>query len=229
MKVEVGPIHIAAPPKPLSVTDAFHKQEYVAAAEGRSWGGARYFGTRIAKLPSDLHTYQEIVYEIKPALIIETGTFSGGSALYLAHLMDQLSRGSVISIDLQPIQPSYPRHPRIEYKAGRSSTDRFTADAARHWAEYSGEPVMVVLDSLHTKEHVLAELEIYAPLVSGGSYLVVEDTNVGPNDIVFPEHGLGPGDAVREWLPKHPDFKIDVARSEKFGYSYHTWIRRRRV
>ena len=50
-----------------------------------------------------------------------------------------------------------------------------------------------------------------------------------PNDVVFPEHGPGPGDAVREWLPKHPDFKIDVARSEKFGYSYHTWLRRMRT
>jgi len=88
---------------------------------------------------------------------------------------------------------------------------------------------MVVLDSLHTKEHVLAELDLYAPLVSGGSYLVVEDTNVGPNDMVFPEHGPGPGDALREWLPKHLDFKVDEARSAKFGYSYHTWLRRRRV
>jgi cephalosporin hydroxylase len=212
-----------------SVTDQFHIQEYNAANQGRSWGGAKYFGVKIWKLPSDLMVYSEIICEIKPSLIIETGTAFGGSALFFAHHMDHLSHGSVISIDLKELQPSWPRHPRIEYKTGRSSTEKFVGQAARHWAEYEGEPVMVILDSLHTKEHVLAELEIYAPLVSGGSYLVVEDTNVGPNDMVFPEHGPGPGDALREWLPKHPDFKIDVARSEKFGYSYHTWLRRMRT
>jgi cephalosporin hydroxylase len=210
-----------------SVTDAFHVHEYNAAAEGRSWGGAKYFGCKIWKLPQDLHTYQEIITEIKPALIIETGTAFGGSALYFAHLMDQLSHGRVITIDIKPIQPSYPRHHRIDYWPGYSSTDRMNTRPAQEWA--IRDPCMVILDSLHTKEHVLAELDIYAPLVSGGSYLVVEDTNVGPNDVVFPEHGPGPGDALREWLPKHPDFKIDVARAEKFGYSYHTWLRRRRV
>ena len=213
----------------LSVTDAFHIQEYNAASEGRSWGGAKYFGCKIWKLPQDLHTYQEIVTEIKPALIIETGTAFGGSALYFAHLMDQLSHGRVVTIDIKEIQPSYPRHHRIGYWVGLSSTAELIGKNAKLEVAQAGEPVMVILDSLHTKEHVLAELEIYAPLVTGGSYLVVEDTNVGPNDMVFPEHGPGPGDAVREWLPKHPDFKIDEARAQKFGYSYHTWIRRRRT
>ena len=209
--------------------DAWHRREYNAASTGRSWGGAKYFGCKIWKLPSDLMLYSEIICEIKPALVIETGTAFGGSALFFAHHMDQLSHGRVISIDIQEIQPSYPRHHRIEYWVGMSSTRELIAKNAKLEVEQAGEPVMVVLDSLHTKGHVLAELEIYAPLVSGGSYLVVEDTNVGPNDVVFPEHGPGPGDALREWLPKHPDFKIDVARAEKFGYSYHTWLRRRRV
>jgi cephalosporin hydroxylase len=214
---------------PKSVTEAFHVQEYLAGAQGRSWGGAKYFGTKLLKLPSDLWLYQEVVTEIKPSLIIETGTFSGGSALYFAHLLDQLSHGRVITIDLQEIQPSYPRHHRIEYWTGMSSTSDIIAKNARLDAEIEGGPVMVVLDSLHTMEHVLAELDIYAPLVSGGSYLVVEDTNVGPNDAVFPEHGPGPGDALRAWLPSHPDFRVDEARSGKFAYSYHTWVRRRRT
>jgi cephalosporin hydroxylase len=212
-----------------SVTERFHVQEYNAASEGRSWGGAKYFGCKIWKLPSDLFVYQEIITEIKPSLIIETGTAFGGSALYFSHLLDQLSHGRVITIDIKEIQPSYPRHHRIEYWVGMSSTRDLIRNNVKLEVEQAGEPVMVILDSLHTKEHVLAELAIYAPLVSGGSYLVVEDTNVGPNDVVFPEHGPGPGDALREWLPKHPDFKIDVARSEKFGYSYHTWLRRMRT
>jgi cephalosporin hydroxylase len=218
-------------PQPnATTTERFHIQEYNAASEGRSWGEAKYFGCKIWKLPQDLHTYQEVITEIKPSLVIETGTAFGGSALYFAHLMDQLSNGEVVSIDIKPIQPSYPRHHRIDYWAGTSSTGAAVKEFLL-WriARKRNDPVMVILDSLHTKEHVLAELEIYAPLVSGGSYLVVEDTNVGPNDVVFPEHGPGPGDALREWLPKHPDFKIDVARSEKFGYSYHTWLRRMRT
>ena len=204
--------HARAVQEDRDVVDAWHRREYNAGAEGRSLGATKYFGVKIMKLPSDLHLYQEVVTEIKPALIIETGTFSGGSALYFAHLMDHLSHGVVVSIDIQPIQPSYPRHFRIGYVSERSSTHEQVALLAREAAKFYGEPVMVVLDSLHTKDHVLAELDIYASLVSGGSYLVVEDTNVGPNDAVFPEHGPGPGDAVREWLPKHPDFKVDTAR-----------------
>jgi cephalosporin hydroxylase len=211
-----------------SVTDAFHVQEYDAANKGRSWGAAKYFGVKCWKLPSDMWLYQEILYEIKPALLIETGTAFGGSALYYAHLMDQLSHGRVLSIDIQPLQPSYPRHNRIDYFDDHSSTDPQVAVEVKHEAEFYGEPVMVVLDSLHTKEHVCKELDIYAPMVSGGSYLVVEDTNIFGHP-VFPEHGPGPQEALDEWLPKHPDFKIDVARSEKFGYSYHTWLRRRRT
>ncbi len=212
------------------LTDAWHLQEYNAGSEGRSWAGCKYFGTKILKLPSDMWLYQEVVTEIKPALIIETGTFSGGSALFFAHLMDQLSYGRVISIDIQPIQPSYPRHHRITYWDKTDSSDQELKRPLLNITHDDREaPVMVVLDSLHTAEHVCKELDIYAPLVSGGSYLVVEDTNVGPNDVVFPEHGPGPGDALREWLPKHPDFKVDIARSQKFGYSYHTWVRRRRV
>lgn len=220
---------LATKTTPHTVTEAFHVQEYMAGSQGRSWGGAKYFGVKCWKLPSDMWVYQEVITEIKPALIIETGTAFGGSALFFAHLMDHLSHGWVASIDIQHIQPSYPRHSRIGYVSGLSSTDSRVVRLIKAAAEFYGDPCMVVLDSLHTKEHVLAELDIYAPLVTGGSYLVVEDTNVGPNDVVFPEHGPGAGDAVREWLPKHPDFKVDEARSQKFAYSYHTWLRRRRT
>jgi cephalosporin hydroxylase len=220
--------------KALSVTDAFHVQEYEAGAKGRSWGAARYFGCKIWKLPSDLMTYSEIICEIKPALIIETGTAFGGSALFFAHHLDQLSHGRVLSIDIELMQPSWPRHHRIDYWAGLSSTE-IDISALREQVGMAGEPCMVVLDSNHAAKHVLAELAMYAPLVSGGSYLVVEDTNLNghpiPSDWIGPpeNHGPGPSDALREWLPKHPDFKIDVARSEKFGYSYHTWLRRMRT
>jgi cephalosporin hydroxylase len=219
---------IQGKPKPLSVTDAFHVQEYNAANEGRSWGGAKYFGCKIWKLPQDLHTYQEVITEIKPALIIETGTAFGGSALYFAHLLDQLSHGHVVTIDIKPLQPSYPRHSRIDYITDYSSVDAGVVREVKAWCQHNGEPVMVILDSLHTKDHVLAELDIYAPLVSGGSYLVVEDTNINGHP-VFPEHGPGPQEALDEWLPKHPDFRIDEARATKFGYGYHSWLRRIRV
>lgn len=206
----------------------FHKAWYDAAKEGLTWGGTTYFGHTCWKNPTDMWLYQELIYSIRPALIIETGTAYGGSALYYAHILDQLGHGEVLSIDLNPVSREYPRHPRINYLGGHSSLDKHVVQRARGYVEFVKGPILISLDSLHTKEHVLGEMDAYSPLVTPGSYMVVEDTNVGPNDVVFPEHGPGPGDAVREWLPKHPEFKIDPRPPARMLYSFHTFMKRHR-
>ena len=209
------------------VIEAFHIEAYNSAKDGRSWGGATYMGIKIWKWPCDLHLYQELIWELKPRLIIETGTAFGGSALYFAHLLDALGSGKVVSIDIEPVKNSYPRHPRIVYFGGWSSLEDLLISEVGRWAE-GVDPRLVILDSDHAKDHVLRELNIYADLVPPGSWLVVEDTNVNGHP-VYPEHGLGPQEALDEWLPKHPDFKPDEARASKYLFSMHTWLRRRRV
>jgi cephalosporin hydroxylase len=208
-----------------SLQDQWHIWEYEEAREGRSWGGAKYFGIKLWKRPAELQLYQETIYEVKPALIIETGTFNGGSALYFAHLLDQLSHGRVVTIDIAPFSSQYPKHHRIEYWGGASSTLIEPYAAASSAARVADGPVMVILDSDHAQAHVLEELKFYAPLVTPGSYLVVEDTNVNGHP-VFADHGPGPHEALAEWLPQNPDFRVDESKANKFGYSYNSWLRR---
>jgi len=216
------------------VIDAFHVAAYDAAKDGRSWGGATYMGVKTWKWPCDLALYAETIWEVKPKLIIETGTAFGGSALYFAHLLDAIGWGKVVSVDLNEVQGSYPKHPRIAYVGGKSSTAADTLAEVRGYVNHHCEPkvgkgrCMVILDSDHSRAHVLHELAVYAKFVSPASYLVVEDTNVNGHP-VYPEHGPGPQEALDAWLPKYPDFVLDRAKATKYLFSMHTWLRRVRT
>ena len=208
------------------VVDDFHRLHYEGAADGGTWADARWHGIKCWKQPADMWLYQELIFAVRPAFIIETGTAFGGSALFYAHQLDQIGYGRVLSIDIQPYSFGYPRHPRIEYLCGRSSVDPLVRRELEY-RDYVG-PVMVSLDSDHSESHVLAELEAYAPLVTPNSYLVVEDTNVHGHP-VYPEHGPGPWEAVEKWLPQHPEFVEDTRLPKRWFYSYHRWFKRRRV
>ena len=118
--------------------------------------------------------------------------------------------GRVVSIDTQP-SLSLPTHERITYLTG-SSTDPDIVAAIK--TALAGGTVLVVLDSDHSCDHVLNELETYGPMVTKGSYMIVEDTNVNGHP-VLPNFGAGPMEAVKEFLPHHAEFAIDEER-EKF-------------
>ena len=190
------------------VIESFHKLFYNSGlwANGTDW-----MGIPIQKCPLDLWVYQNIMHELRPNLIIETGTYLGGSALFLAHLCDLLHNGKIVTVDITVYDPR-PKHDRILYLKGRSVDQNVVADI-RKMAE-GRDPIIVILDSDHTKANVLAELNAYAPMVTIGSYLIVEDTNVNGHPI---EWNLGPGpmEAIEEFLPKHPEFEVDRSR-EKF-------------
>jgi cephalosporin hydroxylase len=175
-------------------------------------------GVRIVKCPFDLHMYQEILFETKPTLIIETGAFVGGSALYLSHLCDIRGEGRVISIELESDR-DLPKHPRLTFLAGVSSTDLAVLDHLRE--EAKGERVMVILDSDHSKQHVLREMQLYHRLVSKGCYLIVEDTN--PDGYQFAPNNLedgGPMEAIKAFQPTNNGFKVDEHR-ERLGLSFN--------
>jgi len=169
--------------------------------------------------------YQEILWEVQPALIIETGTYRGGSAFYFASLCDLIGRGEVVTIDVMG-REHRPQHPRIEYVKASSVADDVLANLAQRCAQADG-PVLVVLDSDHHKAHVDAELEAYHRLVTPGSYLIVEDTNINGHP-VNPFFGPGPMEAVQEFLPRHPEFEIDATR-EKYMVTHNPkgYLRRR--
>lgn len=191
-----------------SPVDRFHECYY--GADRQTWKNTFWLGTQILKCPLDLWIYQEIVHEIRPDLIIETGTFRGGTAHFLALVCDHLAHGEVLTVDIKEHE-GRPEHPRITYLSG-SSTDETIVTQVRDRAR-DHEVVMVILDSLHRKDHVLAELHLYAPLVTPGSYLIVEDTNVNGHP-VRPDFGPGPMEAVEEFLAATGDFVVDSAREK---------------
>jgi cephalosporin hydroxylase len=127
-----------------------------------------------------------------------------------------LHKAGIISIDIAP-NDQRPVHPRIEYILG-SSVDE---NVVRKVTEMVGEnhKVMVLLDSDHSKNHVLNELRIYSKFVKDGGYVVVEDTNINGHP-VYPGFGEGPHEAVTEFLNENPSFEVDKAR-EKFYLTFN--------
>jgi len=187
------------------IVSQFHQLYYYSGVWANN---TKWMGISAQKCPFDLWVYQEIIFELRPDLIIETGTCYGGSALFMAQICDLIGHGRIISIDIQA--GNFPGHQRITYYHGSSIGDAvsFCEKQAKN------AKVMVILDSDHSKDYVVKEMECYAPLVSKGSYLIVEDGDVNGHPIC-PDHGPGPFEAVTEFLKTHPEFEVDVSR-EKF-------------
>lgn len=179
----------------------------------RTWMKTTWRGVQVGKPPTDIWRYQEIIFKCKPDLIIETGTCFGGSAYWFGDLLqiaDPQGNAKVVTVDIGKAGWATKQdHPRIEFLLGDSTSSEVVAKIRK--LASGAKRVMVTLDSLHTKEHVLKELALYAPLVSKGQFLVVEDTvTIGQ-----------PQQALDEWLPKHPEFEVDE-ESNKFFLSFST-------
>jgi cephalosporin hydroxylase len=193
-----------------------------------------WLGRPIIQLPQDTVALQEIIWEIKPDLIIETGIAHGGSLILSASMLalidmceaietgttldPRVSNRKVLGVDID-IRPhnralieAHPMASRIKMIQGSSISPEVINLVWQIARDY--ERVLVCLDSNHTHEHVLAELHAYAPLTSAGSYCVVMDTLIEdmPGGF-FPERSWGPGNspktAVREFLKTHHEFEID--------------------
>jgi len=190
----------------------------------KATGDAKYsynftwLGRPIIQYPQDIIAMQEIIWRVKPDLIIETGIAHGGSLIFYASMLELLgSKGHVVGIDIDirkhnrveiEKHPMFKRITMIE----SSSTNEKIAEEVQQMAR--GKKVLVCLDSNHTHEHVLRELELYAPLVSVGSYCVVFDTIIEnmpkgtysdrPWDV-----GNNPKTAVQAYLKEHSEFIAD--------------------
>jgi cephalosporin hydroxylase len=194
-----------------AIVDAFHKLYYEERIEGRRSVLLSWFGHPILKCPFDIWTYQEIIFETRPELIVECGTRYGGAALFLASLLElRGGPGQVMTIDIEALA-GRPVHPRIQYVLG-STLDPAIVDQVRVAAV--GKRTMVILDSDHAALHVASELATYPAFVSPGCYLIVDDSDIGGHP-VLPEHGPGPTEALEAWYPTQSDFVVDRSR-ERF-------------
>jgi cephalosporin hydroxylase len=177
-----------------------------------------WMGIPAFKNPLDSWIYQEIVHEVRPEVIIEIGSAHGGSTLYFAHLLDLIGSGIVISIDID--RSSFcAEHPRIVTLTGDSSSPEILA-AARTLCQ--DRRVLAILDGDHTQQQVLHDLQAYAPLVSIGSYFIVEDGIIDlfrPSDSIGSIHG-GPLAATREFLRHNRQFVCD-RRRERYILTYN--------
>ncbi len=197
-----------------NLIEGFHKLYY--DNHEQTWANTFWQGVPVQKCPLDLWVYQELIHSLKPDFVIETGTASGGSALYIASIFDILDHGRIISIDIES-RPDRPQHPRITYLTA-SSTDPVIVARVRELVP-EGANVMVVLDSDHSFAHVRDELRAYEGFVKTGQYLIVEDTNVNGHPVV-PDFGPGPMEAVDEFLESRSDFVIDHG-CEKFMMTFN--------
>ena len=191
-------------------------------------------GRPIIQYPQDMIAMQELIWLIKPDLIIETGIAHGGSLIFSASMLAQLdmcdaieagvsfnpkeSRRKVLGIDIdirahnRAAIEAHHMVSRIQMIQGSSIAPEIIEQVKQFAAGYGR--ILVCLDSNHTHAHVLAELEAYAPLTSVGSYCVVFDTIIEDlPSAMFPDRPWGPGDnpktAVWEYLKAHPEFEID--------------------
>lgn len=212
-----------APGVERALVDDFHQLYFDASAYHMTWRNTQWMGHDILKCPLDLWLYQEILFRLRPAVVVETGTAFGGSAHFLASMMDLIGHGRVITIDIEE-RPGRSAHPRITYLTGSSVAPEMVARVRELIG--TDAPVMVLLDSDHTRDHVLAELQAYAPLVSRDSYLIVEDTNLNGHP-VLPDYGPGPMEALEAFLPSHPDFAHDTSM-DKFFLTFNPkgWLKR---
>ncbi|MCL5773606.1 MAG: cephalosporin hydroxylase family protein [Firmicutes bacterium] len=186
--------------------------ELLKIMQDRILSGTAYFGIPAVKSPLDFWVYQEIIYQVKPDVIIELGNHCGGSTLALAHILDNMNRGKVVGVDID-----HKKIPSIVRKHTRITL--ITGDACKSFEKVKNliqekDIVLVIEDSSHTYENTLNVLRTYNSLIRQGSYFIVEDgichhgLDVGPDP--------GPYEAVEQFINENKNFKIDRAREAFF-------------
>jgi cephalosporin hydroxylase len=200
-----------------SATTRFNRVYY----DSMVWRVTKYLGIPTQQFPTDLWMIQEIITQLKPDLIIETGTYHGGSTLFYADILDRVNeRGRVITIDIDPRTKEASAFPAFRNRVQVIKGDSVSPEVIREIAQQiGGGTVLVTLDSLHTKEHVLKEMNLYSKFVTPGSYLIVQDTNINGHP-VYPTFGPGPMEAVEEFLKSNRDYEVDRSREKYMLTAY---------
>lgn len=206
-----------------STTDAglrYHLWYY----NNQIWNSTTWAGVKALKSPCDMWNYQEILWDLKPSLILEFGSFYGGGTLFFASILEQINNTSqVFSVDIDhtSLNPKVRNHPRIELMLSSSTAPKVSQRIVELRREFPGS-VFAILDSNHEKQHVLAEMQLLRPLLQTGDYVVVEDSNINGHP-VLPGWGEGPYEAMEEYFAIYPDdYQRDYLREQKFGFTFAT-------
>jgi cephalosporin hydroxylase len=178
-----------------------------------AWLKNRWLGIQTEQNPMDAWIIQEIIFETKPDFVVECGSFKGGSAALWATVLAQVNPlGRVITVDIEDMMQEARKLPivkeRVDFLLGSSTDPAIVSEITRR---VQGKNVLVILDSLHTEEHVLRELKAYSPLVKIGGYINVQDTNINGHP-VLPGVGPGPNEAVKAFLAGNDSFIVDKTR-----------------
>jgi cephalosporin hydroxylase len=186
------------------------------------WQQTTWMGVQTYKSPMDMWNYQEILFSLKPSVVIEFGTWHGGSALFFSSIMKQIGRPYIVvsvDIDASRISEKAKSDPGIRLLTMSSAAPevRQTLMALRH--DYPGS-AFAILDSDHSKQHVMAEMTNLREILVAGDYLVVEDSNINGHPVAK-SFGPGPYEAIQEYFRMFPrDYEHDFDRERKFGFSF---------
>ncbi len=196
-------------------TPSSERVHFNIASINRGHHSVTYRGIPTLRCPFDYVMYQMILSEVKPDLVIEIGTNKGGTSLYLANLMDAMGVGSIHTIDIQPIEAEIVKsHPRIKlFTKGWQDYDISEAKGFKR--------ILVIEDASHLYEDSIGSLQKFSPLVTKGSYYIVEDGIINQLGQEKGFHG-GPLRAINEFLAKDTSFVIDRKYCDMFGKNA-TW------
>jgi cephalosporin hydroxylase len=185
-------------------------QDIYLTNHDQTWETLKWLNIDCGQHPQDAWMHQEIISTVKPDFIIEAGTWKGASAAMWAMIQDQVNpEGRVITIDIRDHGIDYDKAPilkkKVDFIQGSSIDPKVVEDIKKRVA---GKKVLVILDSVHTKEHVLAELRAYSPMVSLGSYILVQDTDI-PDHPTLKSDEPGSRGAVEAFLKENDQFEPD--------------------
>ena len=202
-----------------------------------------WMGRPIIQAPEDIVRTQEVIYRVRPDLIVETGVAHGGSLIFYASLLEAMGKGRVIGVDIE-VRPhnrkaieAHPMKSRISLIEGSSVDPGVVRKVREHVSP--GDRVMVILDSNHTKQHVLRELDAYHDLVTPGSYIVATDGSMKDlHDVPRgrPEWATdNPTAAATEFAAQHPEFVMEQPEwpfnesglSRNITHWPNAWLRRK--
>jgi len=202
----------------MEAPEAYHLWFY----DNLIWKQRSWAGVPIQKSPLDLWNYQEIIFALRPDLVIEFGSAAGGSALFFADVLNasQIENGKVISVDVThaSIDPRAKACSKIGFVEA-SSTDKLVQEMLLNERQ-AVRRAFAILDSDHSKTHVYDEMTSLRPVLRPGDYLVVEDGNINGHP-VLPEWGEGPFEAIAQYMMDYPDdYEYDRQRESAFGWTF---------